>query len=88
MDSHFKKIPGFTSFTTWRLARSDFQALGRKAHGSFNTKVLRLGTFDELGADLLEGFNIARGEGDANLMDFLCRNVCLVTEDHDTGWSN
>ena len=40
--------------------------------GALDAKVLGLGAIDELSADLLEVFDVARGQGNADLVDFLC----------------
>lgn len=69
MDSHLKGVPGLGTLTTGGLAGGDLEVLGGEADGALNTEVLRLGTVDELGADLLEGLDLARGEGDADLVD-------------------
>lgn len=42
---------------------------------TLDAQLLGLGTVDELGADLLEGLDIARSERDADLVDFLRRSI-------------
>jgi len=71
VDAHLKHIPSLGTFTVGRLSCGDLQVPGGKAYRSLDAKVLALGTIDEFGADLLEGLDIARGERDANLVDFL-----------------
>jgi len=43
----------------------DLEGLGGQADGALGAEVLVLGALDELLADLLEGLDLARGEGDA-----------------------
>lgn len=47
------------------------QGLRRKAHGALGVQGLGAGTLDEFLADLLEGGDLARAQGDADLVDFL-----------------
>lgn len=53
----------------------DLEGLGGKADGALGAEVLGLGALNELGADLLERGDLARGEGDADLVDLLERTV-------------
>ena len=69
MDSHLKGVPGLGTLTTGGLAGGDLEVLGGEADGTLDTEVLRLCAVDELSADLLEGLDLARGEGDADLVD-------------------
>lgn len=69
MDSHLVGVPGLGTLTTGGLAGGDLEVLGGEADGALDTEVLRLCAVDELGADLLEGLDLARGEGDADLVD-------------------
>jgi hypothetical protein len=48
-----------------RLTHHDLEGLGGQADGALSAEVLVLGALEELGADLLEGGDLARGEGDA-----------------------
>lgn len=56
-----------------RLLRQVFHSyledLGGQAHGALDAQVLGLGALEQLGADLLERLHLARGEGDADLVD-------------------
>ena len=63
MDAHLIGIPCLTSFTTRCLSRSNLQALRRQAYGTFDSEILRLCALNELLADLLEGLDFFRGEG-------------------------
>ncbi len=67
MDAHLVMIPGLGTLTTRSLAASDSQLLGWDANRSLDAKVLVLGTFDELTADLLKDLDISRRESDSDL---------------------
>lgn len=45
------------------------ESLGGQAHGALDLQVLGLGALEQLGAHLLERLDLARGEGDADLVD-------------------
>jgi hypothetical protein len=69
VDSHLKGVPGLGALTTGGLAGGDLEVLGGEADGALDAEVLGLCAVDELSADLLEGLNLAGGEGDADLVD-------------------
>ena len=69
MDSHLKGVPGLGTLTTGGLAGGDLEVLGGEADRALDTEILRLCAVDELSADLLEGLDLAGGEGDADLVD-------------------
>ena len=71
VDSHLEGIPSLGSLTARCLAGRNLQNLGGEANGALDAKVLGLSTVDEFGADLLERLDVARGQGDADLVDFL-----------------
>jgi hypothetical protein len=71
VDSHLKRIPCLTTFTTRCFPCSDLQILCREADGALDAKVLRLRALNELLADLLKRLDIAGCEGDTDLVDFL-----------------
>lgn len=71
MNPHLICIPRLGSLTTRRLPRRNLEMLRRETHGAFNTEVLRLGAVNELAADFLEGLDVTRGQGNADLVDFL-----------------
>ena len=54
---------------TYRLTGRDLKDLGGETDGALDAEVLGLGAVDELLADLLEGRDLAGGEGDADLVD-------------------
>ena len=89
MDSHLKGVPGLGTLTARSLTGGDLQVLGGQADGALDTEILALGTLDELGADLLEGLDLARGERDADLVDLgriLVGGLLGVLERHDGGF--
>jgi hypothetical protein len=71
VDSHLEHIPGLGTLTARGLTGGDLQGLGGETDGALDAEVLGLGAVDELLADLLEGGNLAGGEGDADLVGFL-----------------
>lgn len=66
---HLVHVPSLGTLTARSLAGGDLQVLGGKADRALDTQLLGLGTLNELAADLLEGGDLARGEGDADLVD-------------------
>ena len=66
---HLVHVPGLGALTARGLAGGDLQVLGGHADGALDAEVLGLGAVDELLADLLEGRDLAGGEGDADLVD-------------------
>ena len=71
MYPHLEGIPCFASLSTGRLTGGNLQTLCGEADWALDREILRLGTLNELLADLLQGLNFAGGEGDADFMDFL-----------------
>jgi hypothetical protein len=71
VNSHLERIPGLGSFTTRCLSGSNLEGLGRQTDWALYTEFLALGAFNEFLADLLEGLNFARSQGDSNLVLFL-----------------
>ena len=69
VDAHLIGIPGLGTLTVRCLTRGDLQVLGGKADGALDAELLVLGAVDELLADLLERLDVARGQGDADLVD-------------------
>jgi len=69
VDSHLEGVPGLGTLTTGGLAGGDLEVLGGEADGALDAEVLGLCAVDELSADLLEGLDLAGGEGDADLVD-------------------
>ena len=60
---------------------------GRGLRTALDAEVLALGAVDELLRDLLEGLDLAGGQGDADLVSLgrLAELVLLVVR-HDGGW--
>lgn len=87
VDSHLKGIPGLGTLTVGGLAGGDAQVLGGQTDGALDAEVLGLGALDELAADLLEGLDLAGGEGDADLVDLgrIELRLLLVLERHGDG---
>ena len=77
VDLHLKHIPGLGTLTTGGFAGGDLEVLGGKTDGTLDAEVLGLGALDELGAHLLERGDFAGGQGDADLVDFLGRDVLV-----------
>lgn len=73
MDPHLKHIPRLAPLPAGRLPCGHLQALGRQAHGALDAQVLGLGPLDQLLAYFLERLHFARGQGDADFVDFLSR---------------
>jgi hypothetical protein len=71
MDSHLIQIPGLTTLTARCLTGGNLQDLGGEADGALDTEFLRFGTVDELGADFLEGLDVAARKSNADFVDFL-----------------
>ena len=71
VDPHLVRVPGLGTLTVGGLAGGDLEGLGGQADGALDAEVLVLGALEELGRDLLEGLDLARGEGDADLVDLL-----------------
>jgi hypothetical protein len=71
VDSHLETIPSLGSLTTRSLSGGDLQSLGWQTDRALDAQILGLCAVDELLADLLEGLNVAGGEGDADLVGFL-----------------
>ncbi len=71
MYTHLVAVPGLGTLTAGRLAGGDLEGLGGQANRALVAKVLGLGALDDLAADLLEGLDLARREGDADLVALL-----------------
>lgn len=69
VDAHLIGVPGLGTLTARGLAGGDLEVLGGETDGALDAEVLVLGAVDELLADLLEGLDLAGGEGDADLVD-------------------
>ncbi len=71
MNPHLKCIPCLAPLSTRRLPRCNLQGFGRQAYGSLHAQILGFGALDQFLADFFEGLDLARGEGDSDLVDFL-----------------
>jgi hypothetical protein len=73
VDAHLVLVPGLGTLTVGGLTGGDLKGLGGKTDGTLDMEGLGASTVDELGADLLEGSDLARGEGDTDLVNLLLR---------------
>lgn len=71
VDAHLVQIPGLGTLTARSLTGGDLEVLGGQTNGALDGEVLALGTLEELGADLLEGGDLAAGQGDPDLVGLL-----------------
>lgn len=78
VDAHLVAVPGLGALTAGGLAGGDLEGLGGQADGALDAQVLALGALDQLGADLLEGLDLAGGEGDADLVGLGGLKVALL----------
>lgn len=82
---HLVHVPSLGTLTARSLTGGDLEVLGGETDGSLDAELLGLGTLNELAADLLEGGDLARGEGDADLVDLgsiALRSLLGVLERH------
>lgn len=82
MDAHLVEIPGLGALTAGGLTGGDLEVLGGQADGALDAEVLALGALDELGADLLEGLDLAGGQGDTDLVSLLQRLLVKPKASH------
>ena len=71
VDPHLVQIPGLATLTVGGLSGGDLEGLGWESDRSLDVEGLVASTIDELLADLLQGSNLARGQGDTDLVGFL-----------------
>ncbi len=69
MDTHLEPVPRLGPLSAGRLAGGDAKGAGRHADGALGLEVLVLGALDEVVANLLQGLDVARGQGDADAVD-------------------
>lgn len=90
VDAHLVLVPGLGTLTVGGLTGGDVQGLGGKTDGALDLEGLGAGTVDQLRAHLLEGGDLARGEGDADLVDLraLAEILLGLLERHldSVGW--
>lgn len=71
VDAHLVLVPGLGTLTVGGLPGANLEALGGQTDGTLHLEGLGAGTVNELRAHLLEGGDLARGQGDTDLVDFL-----------------
>lgn len=71
VNAHLILVPGLGTLTARCLAGDDMQSLGRETDGTLDLQGLGAGTVHQLLAHLLEGGDLAGGEGDTDLVDLL-----------------
>jgi hypothetical protein len=71
VDAHLVLVPGLGTLTVGGLTGGDLQGLGGQTNGALDLQGLGASAVDQLLADLLEGGDLAGGEGDADLVDLL-----------------
>lgn len=71
MNAHLVLVPCLGTLTVGGLTGGDTKVLGGQADRTLDLEGLGAGTVDELRAHLLEGSDLARGEGDTDLVDLL-----------------
>lgn len=83
MDAHLVLVPGLGTLTVGGLTGRDVQGLGGQTDGALDLQGLGASTVDQLLADLLEGGDLAGGEGDTDLVDLLL-GALAVAQDTQT----
>lgn len=78
VDAHLESVPCLTTLTTRRLARCDFQVLGRQPHWALDAQVLGARALNEFAAYFLQRLDVTRGQRDADAVDFLQDRVASV----------
>jgi len=86
VDAHLVAVPGLGALTAGGLAGGDGQVTAGQADGALDAQVLALGAVDQLAADLLEGLDLAGGEGDADLVGCGTGTASLVTSSTEEEW--
>jgi hypothetical protein len=71
VDAKLEKIPRLGTLTARGLAGGDLQLLGGETDGTLDGKALAASALNELGADLLEGRDLAGGQGNADTVALL-----------------
>lgn len=81
VDAHLVLVPGLRTLTVGGLTSGDLKALGGQTDGTLDLEGLGAGTVNELRAHLLEGGDLARREGDTDLVDLLYMRKRLALDD-------
>lgn len=71
VDAHLVLVPGLGTLTARGLTGGDVESLSRETDRALDLEGLGAGTVDQLRAHLLERGDLARGEGDTDLVDLL-----------------
>ena len=69
VDPHLELVPGLTTLSARSLTGGDSQGLGGHPDGSLHLELLVLGASDEVGAHLLKGLDVPRGQSDSDAVD-------------------
>ncbi len=69
VDAHLEMVPGLGTLTARCFTGCDSQNLGRHSDWALNSELFVLGASDQIGANLLQAFDISAGQGDADAMD-------------------
>lgn len=85
MDTHLKHVPGLAALSVRSLSGRDLQALSGQTHRTLDPQTLALGALNELRTHFLERLHLARGQGDADFVDFLPLAVLLDCDVRLTG---
>ena len=85
MDAHLETIPSLGTFTARCLPGGDAKGFSWHPDGSLDLQVLILGTFDEIGAHLLETLDIPGSQGDPNSVNwtFFGGRLGILVHRHD-----
>lgn len=78
MNTHLVLVPSLGALTARGLAGDDVQGLGGQTDGALDLQRLGDGTLLQLLAHLLEGGDLAGGQGDTDLVDLLLVGVWLA----------
>jgi hypothetical protein len=71
VNAHLEHIPGLAPLTTRCFSGCDLQGFGGKTDGALDTQVLGFRALEELGAHFFQRGDFARGERNADFVDFL-----------------
>ena len=69
VDPHLELVPGLGSLSARSLPGGDPQHLGGHPHRALHLELLVLGASDEVGAHLLQGLDVPRGQSDSDAVD-------------------
>ncbi len=69
MDAHLEPVPRLGALSARRLPRGDPEGARWHAHGTLGLQRLLLGAPDKIGTHLLQRFDVARRQRDADAVD-------------------